>query len=151
MSKRLFVVPAPRYEFLPHTTDAYIEAAGSTLEEALEYAGMALFDTMCDLKAISPERVENVEVTGVDPVALLHNWLESLLLKFELERKVYSKFKVTLTERPSRILQANAKIYGEPYDRRKHGAKVEVKAVTLHRMEVARNGAGVTLRFILDL
>ncbi len=145
------MVPAPGYKFLPHTTDAYIQAAGATLEEALERAGMALFDTMCDLKSISPDRVEDVEVTGADEVALLYNWLETLLLKFELERKVYSKFKVTLTKRPSNSLQVNAKIYGETYDKQKHGAKVEVKAVTYHRMEVARDGDNTTLRFILDL
>lgn len=141
----------PGYKLLPHTTDAYIQATGSTLEEAFEYAGMALFDTMCDLKSISPDLVENVEVSAADEVTLLHNWLESLLLKFELEGKVFSRFKVTLNRRLSKTLQANAKIYGEPYERRKHAAKVEVKAVTLHKMEIVRNGAATTLRFILDL
>jgi len=142
-------VSVPGYKLLPHTTDAYIQATGSTLEEAFEYAGMALFDTMCDLKSISPNLVENVEVSAADEVTLLHNWLESLLLKFELEGKVYSRFKVTLNTRPSKRLQA--KIYGEPYERRKHGAKVEVKAVTVHKMEISRNGDMTTLRFILDL
>lgn len=142
---------APDYRFLPHTTDAYIEATGLTLEEAFEHAAMALFDTMCDLAAISPQRIENVEVTGADEVALLHNWLESLLLKFELEGKVFSKFKVTLSRRLPNRLQANAKISGELYDKRKHSAKVEVKAVTLHKMEVVRGEAVTTVRFILDL
>jgi SHS2 domain-containing protein len=144
-------VPVPGYKLLPHTTDAYIQATGSTLGEAFEYAGMALFDTMCDLKYISADLVENVEVSAADEISLLHNWLESLLLKFELEGKVYSRFKVTLNRRPSNRLQANAKIYGEPYERRKHGAKVEVKAVTVHKMEISRNGDMTTLRFILDL
>lgn len=138
------------YEFLPHTTDAYIQASGSTLEEALEHAAMALFDTMCELKSISPEQVENVEATGADESALLYDWLELLLLRFELEHRVYSKFKVTLTETSAGNLRVRAQIYGEIYDRRKHGAKVEVKAVTYHRMEVIRDGA-TTVRFILDL
>ncbi len=144
-------MPISGFEILPHTTDAYLQATGSTFEEALEYAGMALFDTMCNLKSISHVRVDDIEVTGTDEVRLLYDWLESLLLKFELERKVYSKFQVTLTRRPSNDLQVNAKLYGEAYDKRKHGAKVEVKAVTLHKMEVSRNGAMTTLRFILDL
>ena len=82
-------MPSAGYEFLPHTTDAYIQANGSSFEEALEYAAMALFDTMCEVKAISPDQGDNVEVTGADEVALLYNWLEALLLKFELERKAY--------------------------------------------------------------
>lgn len=144
-------MPGPGYEFLPHTTDAYIQATGSTLEEALEYAGMALFDTMCDVKSISPELAEDVEVNGSDEIRLLYNWLESLLLKFELERKVYSKFQVTLAKNPSDSLRASGRVFGEEYDRRKHGAKVEVKAVTFHRMEVSREGTTTILRFILDL
>ena len=96
---------------------------------------MALFDTMCDLKSISTEHVENVKVTAPDEVTLLYNWLECLLLKFELEHKVFSKFKVTLDRKLSNRIQAIAKVYGENYEKRKHGAKVEVKAVTLHRIE----------------
>jgi SHS2 domain-containing protein len=144
-------VPAPGYTLLPHTTDAYIQATGSTLEEALEFAGMALFDTMCDLKSISTEHVENVKVTAPDEVTLLYNWLESLLLKFELEHKVFSKFKVKLDRELSNRIQAIAKVYGETYERRKHGAKVEVKAVTLHKIEVVHSDDAAIVRFILDL
>jgi SHS2 domain-containing protein len=144
-------MPIPGYEVLPHTTDAYLQAVGSTFEEAFEYAAMALFDTMCDLNTISNNRVDDLEFTGIDEVSLLYDWLESLLLKFELEGKVYSKFKVTLTKRLSNGFRASAKLYGEAYDKRKHGAKVEVKAVTYHKMEVSRHGGVTTVRFILDL
>jgi SHS2 domain-containing protein len=144
-------VPSAGYEFLPHTTDAYIQANASTFEEALAYAGMALFDTMCDVKAILPEQVDDVQATGADEVALLYNWLEALLLKFELECKVYSKFEVTLMKTPSKEFKVIAKAFGEAWVKEKHGAKVEVKAVTYHKMEVLHNGAATTLRFILDL
>ena len=144
-------MPALGYTLLPHTTDAYIQATGSTLEEALEFAGMALLDTMCDLKSISPKQIYNLEITGSDEIALLYNWLESLLLKFELERKVFSKFKVTLDRQPPNRIQAFAKLYGEPFERGKHGAKVEVKAVTLHKIEVVHSDDCVIVRFILDL
>ena len=144
-------MPTPGFTLLPHTTDAYIQATGSTLEEALEFAAMALFDTMCDLKSISTEHVETVKVTAPDEVTLLHNWLESLLLKFELEHKVFSKFKVTLDRKLPNRIQAIAKAYGETYERRKHGAKVEVKAVTLHKIEVVHADDEAIIRFILDL
>ena len=144
-------MPAPGYTLLPHTTDAYIQATGSTLEEALEFAGMALFDTMCDLRSISTKHVENVKVTAADEVTLLYNWLESLLLKFELEHKVFAKFKVTLDRKLPNRIQAIANVYGETYKKQKHGAKVEVKAVTLHKIEVVHSGDAAIVRFILDL
>jgi protein archease len=144
-------LPAPRYEFLPHTTDAYIQSTGATFEEALENAGLALFDTMCNLKSISHKQVDNVEADGADEVELLYDWLETLLLKFELEGKVYSKFHVDLMAAGSATLHINAKAYGEKYNRQVHDSKVEVKAATYHKMEVVREGNSVILRFILDL
>ena len=144
-------MPATRYQFLPHTTDAYIQSTGPTFEEALENAGLALFDTMCNLKSISHELTDDIEAEGADEVGLLYDWLDTLLLKFELEGKVYSKFHVDPMKAGSSALHINARAYGETYNRQVHGSKVEVKAVTYHKMEVVREGNSVILRFILDL
>ena len=138
------------YRSLPHTTDAYIEAVGPTFEKALENAASALFDTMCNLDTVSATLHEKLTVEGADNLELLYNWLESLLLKFDLEQKVYNRFQVSLTTLPQG-LRINAKIEGEPFDRAKHGAKVEVKAVTYHRMEAYEEDGKTILRFILDL
>jgi SHS2 domain-containing protein len=143
-------VLTPGYRFLPHTTDAYIESVGATFEEALENAGLALFDTMCNLESITHAQQDTIAADGTDDLGLLYDWLESLLLKFELEQKVYSKFQVSLTQRPQGP-RLTAQAYGEIFDRKRHGAKVEVKAVTYHRMEISRQGGMVVLRFILDL
>lgn len=139
------------YEFLPHTTDAYIEARGATLEQALEYAGLALFDTMCDVKSVSQDLIEEVDASGNDEVRLLYDWLELLLLRFDLDGKVYSKFVVAPITKSDNILRIKARVWGEKYDRARHGAKVEVKAVTYHRMNITREDSSTTVRFILDL
>lgn len=144
-------MPKTGYTFLPHTTDAYIEAVGATLEEAMQFAGMALIDTMCSIESIEPTVTEQVETSGRDEVTLLYDWLERILLKFDLEGKVYSRFRVAPISKSAAGLSATAEISGEKYDRKKHDAKVEVKAVTYHRMEVLREGNSATLRFILDL
>jgi len=144
-------LPKLGYASLPHTTDAYIEAVGETLEEALQFAGMALIDTMCSVDSISPKVTEQIEATGHDEIALLYDWLESILLKFELEGQVYSKFKVALVAKSASGFRATAEVSGEKYDRKKHGSKVEVKAVTYHKMEILRESNFTILRFILDL
>ena len=145
------VLSVPGYEFLPHTTDAYIQASGPTLEKAFEYAALALFDTMCNVESISAKITETVEVDGEDEVILLNSWLEVLLLKFELERKVFSNFIVQPIQRKAEGFHLSARISGETYDGKKHGAKVEVKAITYHKMEIERKGTTTTLRFIVDL
>lgn len=144
-------MPKPGYEFLQHTTDAYVSATGTSLEQAFEFAGIALFDVMCEVKSIVPKLREEVRVAGHDEVSLLYNWLESLLLKFELEGKVYSKFEVRPIKKIPDGYQAKAALSGEKYDRKKHGAKVEVKAVTYHKMNVQREDSMLTVTFILDL
>ena len=143
-------MPKPGYVLLPHVTDAYVQATGATFEQALESAGLALFDLMVDTKSISPTLTDEIEIRGADDVTLLLNWLEALLLKFELDGRVYSRFKVNPLKFKDE-LRGSAKLTGEPYDRRKHGSKVEVKAVTFHRMEVVRGKSSTTARFILDL
>ncbi len=139
------------YRFLPHTTDAYIEAQGETFERALENAALALFDTMCEVRAVSHRVSDRIQIKGRDEVSLLHDWLESLLLKFELEQMVYSKFQVSPISKSDDGLVTSGMISGEKFDRVKHSAKVEVKAVTYHRIEVARTTSMVTVRYILDL
>ena len=139
------------YKFLEHTTDAYVEACGRTMEEAFGYAALSLFDCMCNVNSISRSVAEEIEVTAGNELRLLYDWLEALLLKFELEGKVYSGFDVTKISKDGASLSLHAIISGEKYDRRRHGAKVEVKAVTFHRMEVLTENASVVLRFVLDL
>jgi len=140
----------PGYKLLPHTTDAYIESVASTFEGALANAGLALFDTMCDLSTVGDELHDVINIEGLDELELIYNWLESLLLKFELEQKVYSRFRVSIGKEPQGF-RLKAQAYGEFFDRKKHRARVEVKAVTYHRMEVSRRENSVVIRFILDL
>jgi SHS2 domain-containing protein len=139
------------YSLLPHTTDAYIEAVGATLEEAMQFAGLALIDTICNVNSVTPLATEHIEVSGDDEVALLHDWLECILLKFELERWVFSGFKIAPIVKSEAAFHAVAEAFGEKYDGKKHGTKVEVKAATYHKMVVLREEGSTILRFILDL
>ena len=148
--KSLLVTTAG-YRVLPHTTDAYIEACGATLEEAFSHAARALFDTLCNINSITESISEEVKLREVNELTLLYDWLENLLLKFELEGKVYSKFNVTSIARDENGLVLNAIISGEMYDKYKHEGKVEVKAVTFHRMEIISHNSSTVLRFVLDL
>ena len=142
---------SPGYRILPHTTDAYIESYGATLEEAFVQAGLALFDTMCNLDSVNCTTTEKIQLKATNELTLLYDWLEKLLLKFELEEKVYAKFDPIKIERCEDGLTLEALLRGESYDRKRHGAKVEVKAVTFHKMEVLYPNDGVVLRFLLDL
>jgi SHS2 domain-containing protein len=143
--------PAQGYSFLEHTTDAFIEAWGLTIEEAFGQAGRALFDTMLHVEKVDPIVQDTVEANGHDEKELLYNWLEELLLKFEINSMTYSAFKVNHIVQKVTGATLHAKIKGEPYNRQKHGSKTEVKGITYHLMDIIKSPTETRVRFLLDL
>lgn len=140
-----------RYKLLPHMTDAYVEVQASTLTATFEDAAFAMFDVMTDPAAVGSELTDDFEVIAHDEVSLLHDWLEQLLVKFDLEGKIYSRFEVKKIDTQNGDLRLVAKAHGGLFRRGIHPAKVEVKAVTYHRMEVGATREGYVARYILDL
>jgi SHS2 domain-containing protein len=139
------------YEFLEHTADVYIAAYGKDLAEAFENAAVGMFDVMTDVKSIAPKVNDIVEVAGEDEYALLYSWLEALLVKFEINDMLYSRFKISNLTRTNRGFVLKAEVWGENFDSGKHVSKVGIKAVTYHRMEIIKETDRVTLKFILDI
>ena len=142
---------AGKFEFLEHTADVYIRAHGKTMEEDYENAALAMFEVMTDTDKITQMQEETLEVEAEDQYALLYNWLEALLVKFETENMLYSKFQITNWEETDDNFKFKAKIWGEKFDPQKHPQKVGVKAVTYHRMVIIRERDRVVLEFILDI
>lgn len=139
-----------RFRFLEHTTDAEIEAFGSTLEEAFENAALALEETMVSLDSIKQTTNNKIELDGKDKDELLYKWLEALIIKQDTEGMLYSNFSCKISKKDQRLyLQAQA--HGEKFDPEKHEQKTAVKAPTYHEMKIEEKERQVTLRFLLDL
>lgn len=139
------------YRFLDHVTDAFIEAWGTTLERALAQAGVGFFDTIVDTSKVQPAQEYRLEVEGHDELELVYNWLEELLLGFEIRRIVIAQSEVYPVQRSDKMLYLKAKARGELYDPLRHGAKVEVKGITYHLMKVTREEGLVRIQYLLDL
>ena len=142
---------AGKFEFLEHTADVYVRAHGKTMEEAYENAALAMFEVMTDTDKITQRQEETLEVEAEDQYALIYNWLEALLVKFETENMLYSKFQITNWKETDENFKFKAKIWGEKFDPQKHPSRVGVKAVTYHRMVMIRERDRVVLEFILDI
>jgi SHS2 domain-containing protein len=110
-----------------------------------------MFDVMTDPTAVKSEFTDQFDVTAHDQVSLLHDWLEQLLLKFDLDGKVYSRFHVEKIEEQNENVHLVAEAQGGIFVSGRHPAKVEIKAVTYHRMEVSAARKGYVARYILDL
>jgi len=140
-----------KFEFLEHTADILIAAHGQTLEEAFENAALAMFEVMTDTTKINPTQEETVEVEAEDEYALLYSWLEALLVKFEVNGMLCSKFKIASLQDAPDGFKLKAQVWGEKFNAEKHPQKVAVKAVTYHRMEIIKQYNKVTVEFILDI
>jgi SHS2 domain-containing protein len=140
-----------KFEFLEHTADVYIAAHGATLAEAFENAALAMFEVMTDTEKVSPDVEDSVEVEAEDEFALLYSWLEALLVKFETQNMLYSKFKISSIDETDEGFRIKAEVWGEKFNAEKHAQKVGVKAVTYHRMEIIKDIDNVRLEFILDI
>ncbi|MBO0888707.1 archease [Candidatus Bathyarchaeota archaeon] len=143
--------PERGYKFLEHTSDAYVEAWAPTFEEAFVESANAFYQTMLSLENVQPKREEQIQVVGHDEKELLFNWLETLLLRFDIDGMAYSTFRINPISRRTPPLKLRATIGGEAYSREKHGAKVEIKGITYHLMTIDKHANRVTIRFILDL
>jgi SHS2 domain-containing protein len=139
------------YKFLEHVTDAFVEAWGETIEEAFSQAGLALFDTMIDVRSVISKTNEEIQTVGHDEKELLYNYLEELLLQLEIRQLALGKFVVNSISTTQDGFRLKGKASGEPYDRKRHNGKVEVKGITYHLMEIQKHPGKVTVRFLLDL
>jgi SHS2 domain-containing protein len=139
------------YRLLEHVTDAFVEAWGETLEEAFSQAGLALFNTMLDVKKVRTKTNLEIQTNGHDEKELLYNYLEELLLLFEVKQLALGSFTVNSITPTQAEIKLKGKASGEPYDRARHNGKVEVKGITYHLMEIEKHPTKVTVRFLLDL
>lgn len=139
------------FKFLEHTADAYVEAYGTSLEEAFEKAALATLDVMTEPEKVEPKIEDALEVEAPDEYALLYSWLEELLVKFELTGKLYSSFKISSIKKTPVGWKLKAKAWGELYDPKKHPSRVGIKSITYHQMEIVKKPKSVTVRFILDV
>jgi len=110
-----------------------------------------LFETMLDTKSVHPKANEEIQTIGHDEKELLYNYLEELLLLFEIKQLALGGFVVNSISPNQGEIRLKGKASGEPYNRIRHNGKVEVKGITYHLMEIEKHPGKVTVRFLLDL
>src|SRR4030042_4146407 len=106
------------FEFLEHTADAYVAAYGKNMSKAFENAALAMFQVMTRIDRIAQTVEDAVEVEAVDEQALLYSWLEALLVKFEVQGMLHSKFKILNLGKTPTGFKLEARIWGEKFNQK---------------------------------
>jgi len=139
--------PGPLAREIEHTADLGLEIEAPTLPVLFERAGLAMLALMVDIAAVEPrERIE-LAVAADDRVALLHDWLQAILVRFETEGFAFAELAVEeVTERSARGWGA-----GERVDPARHRIHTEIKGVSYHELAVRETAAGWCARVIFDV
>jgi len=135
------------FEILEHTADIGFCARGRTREELFENAGLALESVAVELEAVEPKQAYPIAASGEDLESLLVNWLSEVLYYLDGRRIAMRRFRVEHLE-PGGV---RGIAYGEPRDPQRHPAKLIVKGVTYHQLEIARDSRGWRARVYLDI
>ncbi len=122
----------PRWGSFPTTADVGIWARAPTAAGLLEGLGLALFARMTDLRRVRPREPRSVSAHGTDGPALVVAYLTELLDLEEEDGFLARRILVHPVGTPPTSLLAEA--WGEPFDPDRHPRKMEVKAVTFHRL-----------------
>lgn len=131
----LFPVP---YRFLPHTADVAVELRAQT-ELGLYQAGVdALRELLVGTSPVAPAAERAIEPRGADPTERLIHFLADVLYLYDTERFL-----------PAKVTASG--IAGEPFDRAKHRAQREVKAVTHHGADVRVGEDGYHTIVVFDV
>lgn len=119
------------------------------MNEALAYAAESIADTTLDLETISETQTRTLEAEGDSMHHVLLDWLEAVNYVIITGGFAARRFEADMNEKAPYTVHGTA--YGEELDIARHGFKIEVKAPTLHMMEIDDGPDGVNMQFLLDL
>jgi len=144
----------PHYKLFDHTADIGVEISGRTKKELFANAAYAMFDILIEnfdtknkTAKGTQERQKIVTVDGADLEDLLINFLREVLYLFNGAGWVVDQCKIM--ECGNRRLKAQ--LMGEPYSKKKHSIKSEIKAVTYSGLNVEKQKSGWRARVIFDV
>ncbi len=140
-----------KYEYLYHIADAKFRAFGLTLEEAFGNAALALFNVMIDTSNLLASEEREIELTSPDIKMLLVDWLSELLYLFEVDEIIFCEFRIENIEKTGDGFSLKGKATGVPIDLSHHKFDTQVKAVTLHELEVEQvETGGFMVQVVVD-
>lgn len=139
------LVSARGHENFEHTADVGIRAWGPTLDAAFEEAALGLVGNMVDLAAAREVGEARLEVEAENVERLLFRFLDELLDLVQSRLWVVARVRIAL-QGETRL---TATLWGEAFEKARHGHLHEIKAITFHDLAVTRAPAEV--RVIVDI
>ena len=135
------------YRKLEHTSDIKVEIYGADLAELFTNAATCLFDLILDLKKVRETQSVPVSLKSTDLPELFLDWLRELLFAFSTHSLAIRRVEIGSIE-PTKV---QATVFGEEFNAKRHGLKVEVKTPTYHEYRVEKTKDGYRATVIFDV
>ena len=141
------------YSAFDHTADVGLAVRGRDLGDLLATAAEAVFDQVLQDRPEAVAVTETLEARcdpalAPDAAEVLVAWLQELLVRFETDHLVPMAIEV----QEATAERVRARVGFGRFDPARHAARLEVKAVTYHGLEVGEAPDGSwSAQFILDV
>lgn len=143
------------YKYLEHSTDAFVQAHGSSLEVLFGNCAKGLVNIMFEIDKVEDRQFSTITASGEDLENLLFDWLEKVLLKILIDHIVVSRFSIEISKKNANVVEKKyllrARVGGEKVSYSKHNYKIEIKAITYHELKIKRIGPNYVATFLVDL
>jgi len=138
------------HKYFETMADIGIFAEEDSLERAFEESARALSNLMVDINSIDKKIKRKIVVCSEDLYGLLYDFLTNILIILDSEGIIFSDYNVKIyNNNREYILECMA--YGEKLDKEKHSPKMEIKAITYHKMEIKEENGKHIIRYIVDI
>lgn len=129
------------YRFLDHTADVGLVVQGRDADDLFGNAVAGLSDLLFDRAAVRERSSREIAVDspGAPPDELLRELLTEVLFLFHARGFACARAELSVSEGSVR-----GRLFGEPFDRDRHGGRLEVKGATFHALSL-RKAAGPIL------
>lgn len=122
------------FKEIEHTADVGIKITEKTPEALFETAAKGYYSFIIEKGDIQPKKLWKVKISAPDRESLLVKWLNELIYLFETESIICSEISVNKISQT----KMEAEIRGEIYDEKKHVLGIDIKATTMHGLEIKK-------------
>lgn len=142
-----------RYTYLENVAlaDVAFLATGKTLEDVFTVAADATINTMVDdLSTIQEKEKVDVDLQNETLDLLLFSFLNELVF-YKDAKRLLLRVQTIRIDRKGPSFTLKAEMYGEEINRKRHHLRVDVKAVTLHLLNLRKTRNGWEATVVLDV
>ncbi|MGB9635135.1 MAG: archease [Candidatus Micrarchaeia archaeon] len=133
------------YKYLEHTSDLYIEGAGSNLSEAIESVAQGMFNSISSSCVLGTKEYVEFSENGINLQDLIINIFTRVLAEMDASSKTACNLEVLSLDESTFSSKVRITLC------KSESTKLHVKAATFHGFSIIRKGGSISLRVLFDI